>query len=312
MARAKISGITQNRIVPTKETTPTDQGKTADEMVAETGVPLTGDAGVSSSDQQSAITPKSSVITGTTYPIPPRYVASNSQNLAASKKDGQFDPTFANRATLQMTSGSSSVGSIYYGPQLVDEKGNITGSTYSSQGEDIVTEFFGSSAAERATMIATAQKLNLFYGQKPSAAMLTGSGLDSGDRVAIQGLLDFSVRQGRTWKAVASMVSSGQIAASAAGGTGARYSVVSTENAMESVKQEFLTVLKRMPTPAEIRQAALNIQNEERKRAQGGSMDPTTLDVAARAQAVKAAPGEYAANAAGSAVNRLFALFGGA
>jgi hypothetical protein len=160
-------------------------------------------------------------------------------------------------------------------------------------------------------MISTMTKLGLFFGSKPSSAMIAGNGLDSSDKIAVQGLLNFSVRNGRTWRAINGLVQTGQIAVSGATGLGKAYSVVSTEDAVKSVQEEFLRVLKRMPTAAEARQAALNIQSAERSRAQGGSMDPTSLGVAARAQAEKAAPGEFAANAAGSAVNRIFSLLGG-
>jgi len=188
----------------------------------------------------------------------------------------------------------------------------LSGGTYSADGSDIASEFFGvKSAAERMTMISAAQKLGLFYGSKPSAAMLSGSGLDASDQRAIQGLLDFSVRAKLTWRAVASGLASGQIPPASGGGGGASYSVVSTEDAMDAVREEFFRVLKRPPTPAEARQAALSIQQAERSRASGGSMDPTSLGVAARAQAEQAAPGEFAANAAGSAMTRIFALLGG-
>ena len=308
MARAKISGVTQNRIVPTKETPPTDQGKTADQMVSEIDPSLVQDQADGEIPATSVVNPSS--ITGTNYPIPPRYVPATAENLALAAKDGELDTAFANQVTLRRIGGNPNLPSVYIGPRLLDEKGKLQ-NWYGSNGESIDTEFFTASASERATLISTAQKLGFFYGQKPSGAMLAGNGLDSSDRRAVQDLLDFSVRNGRTWRLVGGMVSSGQIATSGVG-TGKLYSVVSTEDAADAVKEEFLRVLKRMPTVAEVKQAALNIQNEERKRAQGGSMDPTSLSVAARSQAQKAAPGEYAANSAGSAINQLFALFGGA
>jgi hypothetical protein len=308
MARAKISGVTQNRIAPTKNDPPTDQGKTADQMVADTGLTPVSDPTTGETPATAVVNPSS--ITGTNYPIPPRYVPATAENLALAAKDGELDTTFTNQVTLRRVGGNPNLPAVYVGPRLLDENGKLQ-NWYGSNGESIDTEFFASSAADKATMIATAQKLGFFYGQKPSGAMLAGNGLDTSDRRAVQDLLDFSVRNGRTWRLVGGMVSSGQIAASG-GGSGKMYSVVSTEDAVNSVKEEFLRVLKRMPTVAEAKQAALNIQNEERKRAQGGSMDPTSLSVASRSQAQKAAPGEYAANAAGSAVNRLFALFGGA
>jgi hypothetical protein len=160
-------------------------------------------------------------------------------------------------------------------------------------------------------MIAAAQKLGLLFGGKPSAAMIAGTGVDASDQRAIQGLLDFSVRAKRTWRAVAAGLADGTIPPASGGGGGPRYSVVSTEDAMAAVTEEFFRVLKRPPTPAEARQAAINIQNAERSRASGGSMDPTSLGVAARAQATQAAPGEFAANAAGSALTRIFSLLGG-
>lgn len=273
-----------------------------------TGAQATGAA---TGDQQQQVIPKTTTITGTTYPMPPRTVSSTTANVSAASKDGTLDPTFANQATLRRYGGNPNLPSVYIGPQLVDENGNLAGIGYDASGADITTEFFTASAAERASMISTITKLGLFYGSKPSAAMLAGNGLDNSDKVAIQGLLDFSVRNGRTWRAVNGLVATGQIAVAGATGVGQAYSVVSTEDAMDAVREEFFRVLKRPPTPAEARQAALSIQQAERSRAQGGSMDPTSLGVAARAQAEKAAPGEFAANAAGSAVNRIFSLLGG-
>ena len=312
----KPQDITETSGVKPQDNTGTSGETTASQEITKMGLTDTSATGTqaggtASGNQQQQVIPKTTVITGTTYPMPPRTVASTTANVSAASKDGTLDPTFANQATLRRYGGNPNLPSVYIGPQLVDENNNLAGLGYDSQGGDIGTEFFTATPAERASMISTIKRLGLFYGSKPSAAMLAGTGLDSSDKLAVQGLLDFSVRNGRTWRAINGLVATGQIAVSGATGLGKAYSVVSTEDAIKSVQEEFLRVLKRMPTAAEARQAALNIQSAERSRAQGGSMDPTSLGVAARAQAEKAAPGEFAANAAGSAINRIFSILGG-
>ena len=289
-------------------------GQSSTEMLEKQGLVEQNPDGV---DTGSSVIPKTTAVTGTNI-VPPRYIVPNQEDFRKIQLDYQLDPSLAGKMTLVRSGGSPNISSyIYNGPQLltVDENGQkrLSGKTYSADGTDIDVEFYSvKSAAERLTMISTAQKLGFFYGSKPSGAMLEGNGMDSGDRRAVQDLLDFSVRKGLTWQAVAQGLSTGEIAASSGSSGGGRgYSVVSTEDAMDSVREEFFRVLKRAPTPAEARQAALNIQQAERSRASGGSMDPTSLGVAARAQAEQAAPGEFAANAAGSAMTRIFALLGG-
>ena len=285
-------------------------GQSSTEMLEQQGLVEPNQEGIGT---ESSVIPKTTAASGTNI-VPPRYIVPTLDDFNKIKLDFQIDPSFTGKMTIVRSGGSPKVGSyIYTGPQLVDENGRLSGGTYSADGSDITTEFFGvKTAAERQTMISTAQKLGFFYGGKPSAAMLSGTGMDNSDRRAVQDLLDYSVRLGRTWRSVSGMLASGQISpATGGGGSGGGYSVVSTEDAMDAVREEFFRVLKRPPTPAEARQAALSIQQAERSRAAGGSMDPTSLGVAARSQAEKAAPGEFAANAAGSAMTRIFALLGG-
>ena len=255
---------------------------------------------------------KQTVLTGTNQ-MPSTTFIPSQEDFQKIKLDYEIDPTLAGKITIRRTSGNPRVPTfVYSGPQLFDENGRLSGNTYSSDGSDIAAEFYSvKSAAERATLISTAQKLGFFNGQKPSPMMVAGTGLDNTDKVAIQNLLDYSVRNQMTWRAVANGLASGKINPVAGTSSGASYSVVSTEDAMNAVREEFFRILKRAPTAAEARQAALNIQKNERARATGKSMDPTSLNVAAREQATKAAPGEAAASAAGDALTRIFSLLGG-
>ena len=255
---------------------------------------------------------KQTVLTGTNQ-MPSTVFTPTQEDFQKIKLDYEIDPTMAGKMTIRRSSGNPRVPTfVYSGPQLFDENGRLSGKTYAADGSDIDAEFFGvKNAAERATMISTAEKLGFFFGSKPSAAMIAGTGADTSDRRAIQMLLDYGVRNQMTWQAVANGLASGKINPGVISGGGASYSVVSTEDAMSAVGEEFFRILKRPPTPAEARQAALNIQNTERARATGRSMDPTSLNVAAREQAKSAAPTEYAANAAGDALTRIFSLLGG-
>ena len=287
-----------------KDTQDQGTGKSSADMLKEQGLVEPGADGIG---DPNTVMPKTTATSGTNIALPV-LIMPDKNDFARAQQDELIDPSFRGKNTLIRTGLNTWT---YYGPQLVTEEGRLSGGTYSSDGSDIASEFFGvRTAAERQTMISTAQKLGLFYGSKPSAAMMSGTGLDASDTRAVQGLLDFSVRNKLTWRAVAAKLSSGQIAP-ASGGGGSSYSVVSTEDAMESVREEFFRVLKRPPTPAEARQAAISIQQAERKAATGKSMDPVSLGVAAREQATKAAPGEFAANSAGSAMTRILALLGG-
>ena len=289
-----------------KDTQDQGTGKSSADLLKEQGLVEPGADGIG---DPNTVMPKTTATSGTNIALPV-LIMPDKNDFARAQQDELIDPSFRGKNTLIRTGQNTWT---YYGPQLVTEEGRLSGGTYSSDGSDISSEFFSiRTAAERQTMISTAQKLGFFYGSKPSGAMMSGTGLDASDQRAVQGLLDFSVRNKLTWRAVAAKLSSGQIApASGGGGTGSSYSVVSTEDAMDSVREEFFRVLKRPPTPAEARQAAINIQQAERKAATGKSMDPVSLGVAARQQATKAAPGEFAANSAGSAMTRIFALLGG-
>ena len=281
-------------------------GKSSADLLKEQGLVEPGADGIG---DPNTVMPKTTATSGTNIALPV-LIMPDKNDFARAQQDELIDPSFRGKNTLIRTGQNTWT---YYGPQLVTEEGRLSGGTYSSDGSDIASEFFSvRTAAERQTMISTAQKLGLFYGSKPSGAMISGTGLDASDQRAVQGLLDFSVRNKLTWRAVAAGLANGTIPpSSGGGGTGSSYSVVSTEDAMQSVTEEFFRVLKRPPTPAEARQAAINIQQAERKAATGKSMDPVSLGVAARQQATEAAPGEFAANSAGSAMTRIFALLGG-
>ena len=289
-----------------KDTQDQGTGQSSAEMLAQQGLVEPGADGIG---DPNTVMPKTTATSGTNIALPV-LIMPDKNDFARAQQDELIDPSFRGKNTLIRTGQNTWT---YYGPQLVTEEGRLSGGTYSSDGSDIASEFFSvRTAAERQTMISTAQKLGLFYGSKPSGAMISGTGLDASDQRAVQGLLDFSVRNKLTWRAVAAGLANGTIPpSSGGGGTGSSYSVVSTEDAMQSVTEEFFRVLKRPPTPAEARQAAINIQQAERKAATGKSMDPVSLGVAARQQATEAAPGEFAANSAGSAMTRILALLGG-
>lgn len=294
---------------------PTDTGAgaqgttTASQDVSKLG--LTETTVDPNSQQQQVIIPKSTIYSGTDYKFPARQILMTSADWEKVKNDQIIDTSLIGKSTVRAAGRRGpNMPYIYTGPQLVDETGHISGQGYSANGSDINAEFFGvKTAAERATMIATATKLGLFFSNKPSNAMLSGSGLSNSDSAAIQGLLDYSNGIGRTWRATAELVASGMIHSTSGGG--AAYSVVSTEDAMAAAKDAWFSVLKRPPTSAEMKQAALTIQQNERARAQGKNMDPISLKTAATLQAQQRSPGEYAATSAGNALTRMFSLFGG-
>ena len=190
-------------------------GKSSADLLKEQGLVEPGADGIG---DPNTVMPKTTATSGTNIALPV-LIMPDKNDFARAQQDELIDPSFRGKNTLIRTGQNTWT---YYGPQLVTEEGRLSGGTYSSDGSDISSEFFGvRTAAERQTMISTAQKLGLFYGSKPSAAMMSGTGLDASDQRAVQGLLDFSVRNKLTWRAVAAKLSSGQMApASGGGGTG--------------------------------------------------------------------------------------------
>jgi hypothetical protein len=208
---------------------------------------------------------------------------------------------------------------VYYeGPQLVDvdRLGNKfirPGSGYAADGSDVNTEYFSiTNKEDRAMLLSTAQKLGFYGDRKPSPSAVAGTGLQSYDGNAIQMLFDYSVGQGVTWRNLATQVASGRIPPVTGGGSGKVVRVTSTENVKTSVYDAFFRALQRPPTPEDIKLAVSVIQSNERKAGMGDTMDATSLGVAARNQARQASPGEAAAVSAGTAIDRIFRLIGGA
>lgn len=303
-------------VIPTDTGTPADGSKTSSQMVTDLKLPAETSTGQGASTQE-VVMPKTTIFSSTLYNYPPRTIMPTQADWAKIKDDGVYDQRFANQAGWRAAGGNPSLPVVYFGPQLIDEssgKARIAGPGYASNGDDVNAEFFGvSSPAERATLIATATKLGLFFNSKPSPAMIAGTGLNNTDATAVQGLLDYSTKSGYTWRTVADRLSSGTLATPiVGGGTGTAVSVVSTEDAMAAAKDAWFSVLKRPPTPGEMKQAALTIQQKERSRSSSKTMDPTSLKTAATLQAQQRSPGEFAAVSAGNALTRMFSLFGGA
>lgn len=310
----RYSNRTQDANEPVDTGTPAEGSTTAAEDINKLG--LTEDTAADQGTQQEVVMPKTTIFSSTNFQYPGRAIRLSQADYAKIKNDGLYDTRFVDKSSVRAAGGNPSLPFIYTGPQLIDESSGtakIYGPGYASNGDDINAEFFGvTSASERATLIATATKLGLFFNNKPSPAMIAGTGLNSSDANAVQGLLDYSTKSGYTWRTVADRLSSGMMSTpTVSGGSGTSYSVISTEDAMAAAKDAWFGVLKRPPTAAEMKQAALTIQQNERARAQGKNMDPVSLKTAAVQQAQKASPGEYAATSAGNALTRMFSLFGG-
>jgi hypothetical protein len=313
----RFSNKTQDSSEPTDTGTPAGGTSTATQDLADKGIveSTPEDKGMSG-DQ--VVLQKNTIFSSTSYQYPDRTIKPNQDDFAKIKNDGIYDTRFVNQPSLRsLQRGNPSVPFVYNGPQLIDETSGtarIAGPGYSANGDDVQAEFFGvTSPGERALLISTATKLGLFFNSKPSPSMVAGTGLNNTDANAVQGLLNYSTKSGYTWRTVAARLSSGMIASPiiSGSGSGSSYSVVSTEDAMAAAKDAWFSVLKRPPTAAEMKQAAITIQQNERTRAQGNTMDPASLKTAAAQQAQKTSPGEYAATSAGNALTRMFSLFGG-
>ena len=311
----RYSNRTQDATEPVDTGTPAEGSTTAAQDINKLG--LTEETGADQGTQQEVVIPKTTIFSSTNYQYPGRTIRLSPADYEKIKNDGLYDTRFVGKSSVRAAGGNPSLPFIYNGPQLIDESSGtakIYGPGYASNGDDINAEFFGvSSPAERATLISTATKLGLFFNSKPSPAMIAGTGLSSTDANAVQGLLDYSTKNGYTWRTVADRLSTGMLSTpSVSGGTGTAVSVVSTEDAMAAAKDAWFSVLKRPPTPGEMKQAALTIQQNERSRSSSKTMDPTSLKTAATLQAQQRSPGEFAAVSAGNAMTRMFSLFGGA
>jgi hypothetical protein len=311
----RYSNRTQDTTEPVDTGTPAEGSTTAAQDINKLG--LTEKTGADQGTQQEVVIPKTTIFSSTNFQYPGRTIRLSPADYEKIKNDGLYDTRFVGKSSVRAAGGNPSLPFIYTGPQLIDESSGtakIYGPGYASNGDDINAEFFGvGSPAERALLISTATKLGLFFNNKPSPAMIAGTGLSNTDSNAVQGLLDYSTKNGYTWRTVAARLSSGMLSTpSVSGGSGTSYSVVATEDAMAAAKDAWFSVLKRPPTGPEMKQAALTIQQNERARAQGKNMDPVSLKTAATLQAQQRSPGEFAAVSAGNAMTRMFSLFGGA
>jgi len=260
--------------------------------------------------------PASSARTGAAgtnvYPYPSRYINNTQENLKWADNDKLT--TFTG-SSIKRISGMPALSNqiAYVGPSLVDEKNNISRVAYSDNGDDIGPEYWNlQTDADRALLLRTAQRLGYYGDDKPSDGAIKGFGLRNEDKRAIQDLFDFSVGMGRTWRAIAGMVSGGAIAVGNMGTSGGRsYSVVSSKDAEQALTEASFRYLGRALTKKEIQAAIQRIQAEERAAAMGKTQDPASLSVAARGQVESIAPGEATAYKVGGAINRIFALLGG-
>jgi hypothetical protein len=255
------------------------------------------------------------IFTGRNYKYPARAIELTPANIRAIQDDKTYDPN----APSIYRKAFPTMNVVYYeGPQLVDvdRLGNKfikPGSGYAADGSDVNTEYFSiTDKEERATLLSTAQKLGFYGDRKPSPSAVAGTGLQNYDGSAIQMLFDYSVGQGVTWRNLAMQVASGRIPPVTGGGSGRKVRVTSTADVKTSIYDAFFTALGRPPTPEQIKVAVAAVQAEERKAGMGDSFDATSLRVASREQAMKAAPAEAGAVSGGSALDRIFRLIGGA
>lgn len=268
-----------------------DQGGTA--------TSATEDISAEQQQLQQAGIQKETTFTGTNFRAPNRTVSISAKNIEAAKLDGILNPLAGN--TLKVYRTAKGAVYVYTGDQLVDENNNISRNGYAANGSDINAEYFGASPEERATMLSVAQRLGFYEGTRPSGSAIQGSGVDNQDVSAIQKLFNFSVSQGRTWRAIAKLVDGGAISvgnfASGGGGQGPSYTY---DDAAADFKQAAFSTLGRAPTKDEIQIAVQAMRSSK--------TDPS---VTGAKQAAMASPGEAAAFKAGTALNRIFQLMGG-
>jgi hypothetical protein len=289
------------------------EGTSEDEIAA---LGLTeGKAAVEDDDDDTVPIGAPTIFTGRNYKYPARAIELTPANIRAIQDDKTYDPD-APSAYSRVVPKRNVV--YYEGPQLVDvdRLGNKfirPGSGYAADGSDINTEYFSiTNKDERAMLLSTAQKLGFYGDRKPSPSAVAGTGLQSYDGTAIQMLFNYSVGQGVTWRNLAMQVASGRIPPVTGGGSGRIVRVTSTADVKTSIYDAFFTALGRPPTPEQIKVAVAAVQAEERKAGMGDSFNATSLRVASREQAAKAAPAEAGAVSGGSALDRIFRLIGGA
>lgn len=279
---------------------PTSDYQKVNEQQAAADASATQDISAEQQQLQQAGVQKETSFTSTNFRAPNRTVAISAKNIEAAKLDSITNPLAGN--TLKVYRTAKGATYVYTGDQLVDENNNISRNGYAADGSDIYAEFFGASAEERATMLSVAQRLGYYEGTKPSGSAISGTGLDSQDRAAVQALFNFSVSQGRTWRAITKLVDGGAIAVGnfASGGTGGQGPSYTYDDAAADFKQAAFATLGRAPTKDEIQTAVQAMRSSK--------TDPS---VTGAKQAAMASPGEASAFKAGSALNRIFQLMGG-
>lgn len=207
-------------------------------------------------------------------------------------------------------SRGTGTGRGYVGPFLVDENGDIT-QKQGYDANDVGYEFayLTNRPNELESFRRFLAEYTPYYGNnKPGTGMMK----TTDDDRAFGAFFDAAMMNGKTWKAYMLDVMRGAKPNYAGtGGTGKRISVTAPEDISRQYLDASYRILGRAATQQEMQAAISWIQNQERQRAAGGSVDPMSLATAAQTRAGMAAPGEAVAQKVGMAMNELMNMLGG-
>ena len=199
---------------------------------------------------------------------------------------------------------------LYYGPNLVDENGNV--SNRDSYGPDDVYAVWRDyrTPEARAAFLNTLRSTGMYGEDSPSNQALSGNALMSEDERAIGRFLDAAASVGKTASGYLQVLKTGDASfvPKFSGGSGVR--VVSAEDAGRMYKQASLRILGRVPSAQEMEASIRYIQQQQRERAYS-SQDAPSLQTAALTRAEQSAPDEATAQTVGTGLQRIMALLGG-
>lgn len=235
------------------------------------------------------------------YRYPSRIVNNTSENLS------RHDPVSQN--TFFGPSRGPGTGRAYMGPNLVDENGNIT-SKQEYNLTDVGYEFtyLTTRPMELQSFRRFLAEYTPYYGKsKPGTDMFK----TSADEQAMSDFFTAAQMNGKTWKAYMLDVMRGaKPGYTSGGGTGKQISVTAPEDISRQYLDASYRILGRAASAEEMQAAISWIQNQERSRAAGGSVDPMSLATAAQTRAGMASPGEAIAQKVGTAMNELMNMLG--
>lgn len=247
---------------------------------------------------------------GGNAPPPPPYIPSRNARIVKNTPENRqysIDQNQRDFGRVLPTGGMV----LYYGPNLVDENGNVSNRDGYNSAEDVYAVWRDYRTPEaRAAFLNTLRSTGMYGDDSPSNQALSGNALMSEDERAISRFLNAAASLGKTAGGYLQVLKTGDASFVPKGSGGSGVRVVSAEDAGRMYKQASLRILGRVPTAQEMDASIRYIQQQQRERAYS-SQDAPSLQTAALARAEQSAPDEATAQTVGNGLQRIMALLGG-